>query len=271
MNRLKRDKQKMILNLLVEGCSIRSIERITGVHRDTIGRLMERVGNKCQEIMDEKMQNLHCNYLEADEIYGYVYKKQQRIKDGENPKEIGDQYVFIALDRDTKLIPVFKVGKRNRETTTSFLLELQKRVTNHFQLTTDQFHAYYHGILRIFGTYIDYAALRKVYDPEDENKRAGYSPRRLRKTIIGKIIGNPEIQKICTSYVERQNLTIRTQVKRFTRLTNAYSKKLSRMVSALSLHFWHYNFMRVHTTLKTTPAIAAGIASKSLTWEEILD
>lgn len=269
MNVLKNDIQEMIFNLLVEGNTIRGIERITGVHRDTIMRLTARVGEKCRRDMAEKFRELNCQNIEADEIWTFVGKKKKRLRPEEKKSELGDQYVYIALDRDTKLVPVFLVGKRDTFTTYLFVRQLRKRVTNHFQLTTDQFNAYKDIVRSVCGNTVHYAQLRKIHSG-DGSGREGYSPAALRKTKRETILGEPDQSKVCTSFVERQNLTIRTQCKRFTRLTDAFSKTLKGLQAALSVHFWHYNFIRVHGSLKATPAMAAGIASQSLTWKEVL-
>lgn len=269
MNKLKSDMQKMILNLLVEGNSIRGIERITGVHRDTIMRLMLRIGDNCQKFMKNKFQNLNCNYVECDEIWTYVQKKQARLKPKEKNGDMGDQYVFVALDRDTKIVPVFMVAKRTTASTCEFLTELRKRIVNTPQITTDQFSGYKTAVPYAFGKQVKYATLCKAY-VGNKDGREGYSPPRLRKIYIKEHIGKPDLSKVCTSYVERQNLTMRTQIKRFTRLTNAFSKKLENLKAALAIHFWHYNFMRNHRTLKMTPAMASGIEASPLSWSLIL-
>ena len=273
MNRLKPEKQEMVLTLLVEGNSIRSIERITGVHRDTIIRLMIRSGNKCQELLNESMQGLNCRYMECDEIWTYVAKKQARLTKEEkrNGSECGDQYVFVALDSETRLVPHFFVGKRTTFNAYWFMQQLKRRVNGNFQLTTDAFKGYLEAVSAAFGRNIHYAMLQKVYHGDGNGRREGYSPSQLKKVNIGVISGKPEKKKICTSYVERQNLTIRTQLRRFTRLTNAFSKKLDSLKAALALHFWHYNFMRYHKSLRMTPAMAAGIATTFGDWSEILN
>ncbi|PKK83195.1 MAG: IS1 family transposase [candidate division Zixibacteria bacterium HGW-Zixibacteria-1] len=269
MNCLKAEKQEMVLNLLVEGNSIRGIERITGVHRDTIIRLMKRVGENCQAFMDQNMRGLRCKYLECDEIWTYVGKKQKQLKVGD-PDELGDQYVFIALDRETKIVPVFEVGKRNTFTAYWFMQKLQRRVNGQFQLTTDMFRGYLEAVKSAFGYNIHYAVLQKIYHGDENGRREGYSPCKLRKTEKSVISGKPKPEKICTSFVERQNLTIRMQLRRFSRLTIAFSKSLDSLKAALNLHFWHYNFMRLHGSLKMTPAMKAGISKTVASWDWVL-
>jgi len=271
MNRLKREKQEMVLSLLVEGNSIRSIERITEAHRDTIMRLLVRIGNRCQKEMDRKMRGLTSDAIECDEIWTFLFKKQARLTPEEKGTDKGDQYVFVALDQKTKLVPVFIVGKRNAVTTMTFIQELRKRVVNHFQLSTDKFKPYPDIVDSVFGTEIDYATVKKIYHGDRNGKREGYSPSELRKVEISTIIGKPKREKICTSYVERHNLTIRMQLRRFTRLTNAFSKKLENLKAAMALYFYHYNFMRIHSTLRVTPAMEAGITNRIWTWEPVLN
>ncbi len=269
MNRLKPEKQELILNLLVEGNSIRGIERITGVHRDTIMRLINSVGENCRYYMELCFQDIECNYIECDEIWTYVGKKQRRVLPSDNG-EVGDQYVFIALDRETKLVPLFMVGKRNSYTAYWFMRKLSKRIKGGFQLTTDKFKGYITAVLSTFGTLINYAMLQKLYHGDGHGRREGYSPSRLKGVDKSIIIGNPNPDKICTSYIERQNLTLRTQLRRFTRLTNAFSKSLNNLKSALAVHFWHYNFMRYHQSIKKTPAMAAGLMTTSANWGEVI-
>jgi IS1 family transposase len=269
MNRLKRNKQEMILNLLVEGNSIRAIERITGVHRDTIMRLTLSVGESCRYYMDQIFQNLNCRYVECDEIWTYVGKKQKNVKHTDNG-ELGNQYVFVALDRETKLVPLFTVGKRDFHTAYWFMRKLRRRIDGEFQLTTDKFNAYYNAVTWTFGTRVHYAMLQKLYRGNGDNRREGYSPSQLRGIDKSVIYGNPEPDKICTSYIERQNLTMRTHIKRLTRLTIAFSKKLDNLKASLAIHFWHYNFMRTHSTLRMTPAMSAGIMPTFGTWDLVL-
>lgn len=270
MNTLNEEKKRAILSLLVEGNSIRSIERITGVHRDTILRLMKSVGAKCQQILDQDMKNLNCREIECDEIWTYVAKKQKKLTPEEEGGEKGDQYVFVALDPRTKLIPIFTVGKRSGYTAMIFMQELQRRIANRFQLTTDSFTGYFDAVDRVFGADIDYAQLQKIYTGNGDGRREGYSPSDIRGVEIIELLGKPKKQNICTSYVERQNLTIRMQMRRFTRLTNAFSKKLENLKFALALHFFYYNFMRIHQTLRITPAMASGITNRIWNWDELL-
>ncbi len=242
MNILKREKRLNVLNTLVEGNSVRSTERMTKVHRDTIIRLLVATGKHCDNLLDERMQNLHCQQIQADEIWAFVYKKQKRIKSNESDKTIGDQYIFVAMDAATKLIPSFLVGKRNPTNAIQFIEDLKSRLNSRIQITTDGLRDYFDAIELAFGTEVDYAQLIGV--PSE-------------KFVI---TGDPKKNNISTAYVERQNLTIRMRMRRLTRLTNAFSKKLKNLKAAVALHFAHYNFCRIHQTLRVTPAMEAGIS-----------
>jgi IS1 family transposase len=264
MNALKPEKQLAVITALVEGNSVRSVERMTGVHRDTILRLLVRVGELCQEILDERMRGFHSSYLQVDEIWTFVRKKERRLSEGERmTDQWGDQYVFVALDAETKLVPTFTVGKRDGETALRFLTALRERLNGNgrVQITTDGFRQYIPTMEEAFGADADYAQLVKLY--EAENPGPGrYSPPRVTEAVSTPISGHPDPQHICTSHVERQNLTMRMQMRRFTRLTNAFSKKLSNLKAALALHFAWYNFVRIHKTLRVTPAMAAGLTDR---------
>jgi IS1 family transposase len=264
MNALSMEQKVRILSAMIEGNSIRSTERMTGAHRDTIMRLVVRVGENCERLLDERMRKLSCRQIQADEIWTYVGKKERRVRFDDNPELVGDQYVCVAMDSETKLIPCFRVGKRNLTNTWYFISDLQQRLANRVQLTTDGFRAYKDAVDGAFGMDVDYAMLVKVYGTptQDDTK---YSPAEIVDIRIIPITGNPDMQFISTSHIERQNLTMRMQLRRFTRLTNAFSKKLVNLKAALALHFAHYNFCRIHQTLRVTPAMAAGV-TKEL-WE----
>lgn len=272
MNTTSIEKQIHVLNALIEGNSIRSTERMTEVHRDTIMRLLVRVGNKCQKIMDDQLQNFHCHRIQVDEIWTFVKKKEKRLTNKERLQgEFGDQYVFVALDADTKLVPNFTVGKRDAETTLEFMIDLYRRLQGNgrIQLTSDGFKPYIEAVEETFGGEIDFAQLIKVFGsvPEQEKR---YSPPKVTEVLSKIINGNPEKKHICTSYVERQNLTMRMAMRRFTRLTNGFSKKIENLKAALALHFAYYNFMRIHQTLRVTPAMEAGITDHIWEWGELL-
>jgi len=267
---LKREKQEAAIAALVEGVSIRSTERMTGIHRDTIMRLMCRVGQGCEKLMDSYMQKLKCQTLQVDEIWCYVGKKQRHLKDTDNPQEVGDQWVWVALDADSKLIPTYLVGKRTVEYAQAFINDLSSRLDNRIQLSSDGLKAYIDAVDESFGKDIDYGQVVKAYEAEPIG--AGrYSPPHVVSAERKVIIGNPKTSKISTSYVERQNLTMRMQMRRFTRLTNAFSKKLDNLKAAVALHFAHYNFARIHKTLRVTPAMEAGVTNRLWSIGDLLE
>lgn len=269
MNTLRLEKKLAIVSALVEGNSIRSIERMTKVHRDTIMRLLCFVGDKCQELLNKKMKNINAKKIQVDEIWTFVKKKQKRVNGGDG-REVGDQYVFVALEADTKLIPSYTVGKRDFETAFSFLRDLQQRLNSRIQLTSDGFRAYKDTVDMTFGTDVDFAQLVKIYYPS-EAKRERYSPGEIIEIVSKSVMGNPDPKQISTSYVERQNLTMRMQMRRFTRLTNGFSKKLKNLKATLALHFAYYNFVRVHSSLRVTPAMEAGITDHVWSLRELLE
>lgn len=269
MNKLKTEKQKLVLSQLTEGNSIRSIQRITGVDQNTVMRLLVRAGMKSQEILDKEIRNVPCRFLELDEIWTFVGIKQGHIPPEERDVERGDQYVFVALDADTKLVPCFLVGKRNADTTDLFLSLLRKRIhTKRLQISTDRYAPYQYLVKEQFWT-ADFGQILKVYGPEFKGEKR-YSPPQVQRMEKHILSGFPIEDRISTSFVERQNLTMRMQMRRFTRLTNAFSKKLENLVAAVALHFYQYNFMRVHSTLGMTPAMAAGLTNEVWGWDAVL-
>lgn len=270
MNTLPLEKKILVLNSLIEGNSIRSTVRLTGVNKKTVMRLLVEAGEQARDILDTQMVGIQSNFVQVDEIWTYVGKKQKQLKPEEKQSiELGDQYVFVAMDAETKLVPAFKVGKRTYETTQSFIKDLQYRITSHFQLSTDSFKPYFNVVDEVFGNDIDYGQIHKEYAEEAKGEKR-YSPANIIRITINPLIGSPIRNKISTSYIERQNLTMRMQMRRFTRLTNAFSKKLRNLESAVALHFYHYNFMRIHQSLRVTPAMQANITHRLWTWEDLL-
>jgi IS1 family transposase/transposase-like protein len=268
--RIDEAKAMQAIQCLLEGCSIRSTERLTGLHRDTIMSLLALAGERCARLMDERMRNLKCNFIQCDEIWTFCFKKQKRVRK-DDPEEFGDQWVFVAIDAETKLVPSFAIGKRTRETTDFLIGDLAQRITNRVQITTDGFRFYVHAIERQFGADVDFAQLVKLYgDYGQHDHAAKYSPSPIMECISKVIQGNPDEEHISTSYVERQNLTMRMAMRRFTRLTNAFSKKLDNLKAAIALHFAYYNFCRVHKTLRVTPAMEAGITDHVWNIAELL-
>ena len=269
MNKLNLKKQESIIAALTEGNSIRSTERMLGVHRDTIMRLMVQVGKGCERLMDQTMRNLPCKNIQVDEIWGYVGKKQRHLTRSDDPFQTGDMWTYVALDSDTKLIPAYRVGKRNAENTRAFISDLSSRLANRVQLSSDALALYVEATERAFGTNVDYGQIVKVFEAEPIGP-GRYGPPQVIASEREAISGNPNVAKICTSHVERQNLTMRMQIRRLTRLTNAFSKKVENMKSAISLHFAHYNFCRRHQSIRVTPAMEAGIVNEIWTIQDLL-
>jgi len=267
-NFLSLEKKALVLNSLVEGNSIRSTVRLTGVNKKTVMRLLVEAGEQAREILDRELVNIQSRFVEADEIWCYVGKKQKQVTQSDN-SEMGDQYVFVAMDAETKLITSYLVGKRNFNCTLSFIKDLRYRISTRFQLTTDSFIPYFNAVDSVFGTEIDYAQVHKEYAEERQAEKR-YSPAQIIRVTMKPLLGQPQRQHISTSYVERQNLTMRMQMRRFTRLTNAFSKKLHNLECAVALHFYHYNFMRVHQSLRVTPAMEARVTNRLWTWDDLL-
>ena len=274
MNTLSNDQKTTAIQALIEGNSIRSTERMTGIQRDTIMRLLVRTGDECQRFMSGRIKNVQAQKVQVDEIWTYVFKKQARISVDENAAGIGDQYVFVGIDSDTKLVISHLVGKRDAASCYYFMRDLKDRLATRVQLTTDGFKPYINAVDDTFGTEVDYAQLVKIYgQPKASaaNARNWYEPVRVIGAIPMDVMGRPKAMGISTSHVERQNLTMRMQMRRFTRLTNGFSKKLDNLKAHIALHFAHYNFVRVHQTLRTTPAMAANLTDHLWTLSELLE
>lgn len=269
---LSREKQVTVIRALVEGCSIRSVERMTEVHRDTIMRLMVRIGEGCERLQDRIMRDLTCEAIEVDEIWGYVAKKQRNVKVGRegDPLEVGDAWTFVAIDADTKLIPSFRTGKRTAAHAQAFIADLSKRLRNRIQLSSDGLSLYPESVEQAFGCAVDYAQIIKTYDEEPSTK-GRYSPARVTSVERFPIVGTPDELRISTSYVERSNLSTRMTNRRMTRLTNAFSKKLVNHKAMMALTFANYNLCRMHRTLRMTPAMAANVADHQWTVAELVD
>lgn len=270
-NNLSREKQIAVCSALVEGCSVRSTMRMTGVDRETIGTLLVRVGEGCADLLDEKMRNLDCDRLEIDELWAFVGKKQRNVKADEDTSRVGDTWTFCAIDADTKLVPSFLVGKRNAQCTRAFISDVASRLNSRVQISTDGLRSYIEAIGASFANVgVDYAQLHKTYEAEAMGP-GRYSPPKVTSTEKTPIFGEPDADLVSTSYVERQNLTVRMGVRRYTRLTNAFSKKIENHVAATALHFAHYNFVRRHQTLRVSPAMAAGVSSTLWSMGELLE
>lgn len=270
MNRLTLARRTQIINCLVEGNSIRSTERMTNTHRDTMMRLMVEAGTGCEALMDAEMRNLTCARIQMDEIWAYMAKKQRHVAANDDRSRVGDQWTFVALDPDTKLIPAYRVGKRDLGTATAFLCDLSERLTNRIQLSSDALAAYVSATEEAFGVDVDYGQAVKFYEADPVGP-GRYSPPKVVRSEKTALVGNPDQAHISTSLVERQNLTMRMSIRRFTRLTNAFSKKVENHRAAVALHFAHYNFVRMHSTIRCTPAMAAGVSRHLWSLEELVE
>ncbi len=266
-NVLDKQKQQAIIHLLVEGNSIRSIERLTGVHRDTIMRLAVKVGGKCKVFLNAWQRNLKLRHVQVDEIWTFVGCKQHNVNKAiVRTPEMGDQFLYVAFDQDTKLIATFAIGKRNAEVTQAFMYDLADRIVSDApQLSTDGFNAYPNAVKNAFGDEVAYGQIIKEFGEPVQPGR--YGPPVMvaseRRQITG--LTDIDLKSICTSHVERNNLNIRSFMRRFTRLALGFSKKLENLAAAVALHVAHYNFCRVHGTLRVTPAMEAGITDH--VWE----
>lgn len=263
-------KQVAVISALAEGNSIRSIERMTGIHRDTIMRLGVKIGDGCARLMDGKMRELDSRVVQMDEIWGFVGKKQKNASAADRRKGLGDVWTFVAIDAESKMVPCYRVGLRDGYNADCFVQDLANRLSRRPQLSSDGLSAYVDAVERGFGSEVDYAQVVKTYGASELSDQRRYSPATL--TSIKKIVvsGTPDETLISTSYIERQNLTMRMHMRRLTRLTNAFSKKLENFKAAVGLYFAYYNFVRVHKSLRMTPAMAGGVTDHVWTVEELL-
>lgn len=265
MNKLDRKTRAQILRLLCEGQSIRAVTRLTGGSKNTVAKLLVEAGHACAAYQDKALRNLPCKRVQMDEIWSFVYAKNDNVKDAKKPPATaGDVWTWTAICADTKLIVSWLLGARDTDAALSFVSDLRDRLANRVQLTSDGHRPYLTAVDAVFGDDVDYAMLVKIYgaDPQAETR---YSPAKCIGAERQPKIGKPEYKHISTSYAERSNLTMRMHMRRFTRLTNAFSKKVENHAAAIALHTFYYNFVRIHQTLKVTPAMAAGVTDKL--WE----
>ena len=274
MNTLPRHKKILILKCLVDGMSLRAVTCIADVSRNTVAQLLISAGKASAEAQDEMLRDLPCSRIEVDEIWSFVYAKERNVARAQGaPPQAGDVWTWTAIDADTKLVPAWWVGNRSGATALEFMDDLRDRLANRVQLTSDGHKAYLEAVEGAFGGSVDYARLIKLYGKGgDESRQATrYSPSECIGSRKEPVSGSPNEDLISTSYVERQNLTMRMSMRRFTRLTNAFSKKLENHVHAIALHFMYYNFCRLHSSLGTTPAMAAGVTDRLWEMGDIVD
>jgi len=272
MNKLNTEKRAQVIGCLVEGNSIRATVRMTGAAKNTVVKLLTAVGKACADYQDKVFHDLPCTKIQCDEIWSFCYSKEKNVPaDHKGEWGYGDVYTWTAIDADTKLIPSYFVGRRDAQSAHAFMTDLASRLKYRVQLTTDRHKPYLQAVEDAFGGDIDYAMLVKTYgNPQSTTDQRRYSPAECTGTEKLPICGKPDKKEVSTSYVERQNLTMRMSMRRFTRLTNGFSKKIENLEAAVGLHFMHYNFCRIHKTLRVTPAMEAGLTDHVWTLEELI-
>jgi len=269
MNKLSREKQARIVSCLVEGNSLRATTRICDVSINTVTKLLVELGSACADYQDLTLVNLKCKRIQCDEIWSFCYAKAKNVPaDKRGQFGYGDIWTWVAIDADTKLVPSFMVGNRDLRTARIFIDDLRDRLANRIQLTTDGLKVYLDAVEGAFGSDIDYGVLIKMYESTQEETR--YSPAVCVSAEAKVIQGKPDMRHVSTSYVERQNLTMRMQMRRFTRLTNGFSKKVENHAYHVALHYMHYNFCRIHKSLRVTPAMEAGVSDHVWTVEQLI-
>ena len=271
-NKLPKDKQIAVISALAEGSSMCAISRMTGIHGDTICRLAVRVGKGCAELLDAKMRDLTCRFLQFDEVWGFIGKKEKHRMPEDDPT-LGDVWTFCAIDAETKLVPSFRCGKRDHVTANAFVSDVASRLKNRPQISSDGLRAYVEAVENAFGMNVDFGMIIKNYgvDKGEHHQERRYSAPEVTSMQKMVIAGYPDPDLISTSHIERLNGTTRLHMRRLTRLTYAFSKKLENFEAAVALHFAYYNFVRSHKTIRMTPAMAAGIERNFWTVEDLIE
>ncbi len=271
MNKLSTEKRVQIVAALVEGNSVNATSRMIGVSNNTVLKLLADIGEACAAYQDKAFRNLKCKRIECDEIWSFVHAKERHLSaELQGVFGYGDVYTWVALDADSKLVPCWNVGRRDAASGMAFIKDLSERLALRVQLSTDGFKVYLTAIEEAFGADIDYGMIVKVYGHSENDDSKRYSPAECIGCEKEVISGNPDYDLISTSYIERQNLTMRMSIRRFTRLTNGFSKKIENHMHAVALHFMHYNFVRIHKSLRCTPAMEAGITKTLWSIEDIV-
>ncbi|MCC6466578.1 MAG: DDE-type integrase/transposase/recombinase [Planctomycetes bacterium] len=272
MNKLTKEKRVAILTALVEGNSMRSVSRMAGVSINTVTKLLVDAGRAALEFNERTMVNLKLRHIQCDEIWSFVGMKEKNVPEGRKGQGVGDVWTWTAIDADTKLVPCWLIGTRDAECASEFMGDLASRLAHRVQLTTDGHKAYLSAVEGAFGGAVDYSMLVKLYgDAPGNSNEARYSPGECCGTKKTPVCGMPDAKHVSTSFVERQNLTMRMSMRRFTRLTNGFSKKAENLSHAVALHFFNYNFCRTHKTLGKTPAMAAGLTPTPATLGDLVD
>lgn len=271
MNVLSQAKKITVLKAICEGVSLRAVTRLTGVHRTTAMKLVLEIGGRCENELKSRIVGVSAVALEADELWSFIYKKERRLtdEDRKNHPERGDIYTFLAIDPDSKLIVSFDLGRRNEETTWSFIEDLRSRVIGNPEISTDAWQPYIPAIQRHFGPNANYGQIIKQYGAEQAD-RDRYAPSHVTGVKRRQISGKSQTRRVCTSYVERVNGTLRTHLRRYTRLSQGFSRKVENHRATLALFCWYYNFHKFHQTIKTVPGVAAGLIDRPLDFESLV-
>jgi IS1 family transposase len=271
MNRLTNQSRAQVVNCLIEGCSIRSTVRMTGIAKKTVMRVLVEVGEVCAMYQDQVFRNLRCKRLQFDEMWSWIYCKDKNRTEEIARKcpDAGDIWLWVAIDADTKLVPSWRLGQRDLETAKDFVSDLAQRVKGRVQITTDQLRTYLNVVEDAFGGEADFAQLHKIYrasgDPDTR-----YSPAKCIGCEMKEVSGRPDPKHVSTSFVERQNWTVRTTMRRYTRLSNGFSRKLENHAAATALNYFAYNFIKIHRTLRVSPAMAAGVETRLWSVEDLV-
>ena len=264
-NNLSVEKKTVAVSMLCEGNSIRSIERMTGIHRDTVMRLGVRMGEGCAKIMDERFRALDCRVIQLDETWGFVGMKQKTANMQGASDQVGSVWTWVAIDAESKLVPSFHIGDRTQADADIFVEDLASRLTSRVQISSDALRAYQGAIERAFGSEVDYGSVVKIYSSAQLEEQRRYSPPEVVSVEKNAVLGQPDAGLISTSYVEKQNHTLRMHCRRMSRLTNAFSKKMENFKAAVALHYGYYNFVKMHKSIRCTPAMAAGVVNSPWT------
>jgi IS1 family transposase len=271
MNRLPLETRAKIVGMMVEGNSLRAISRMCDVSINTVTKLLVDLGQAAMDFHHQTVRGLHVQRLQCDEIWAFIGAKQKNVRHDKSPEGWGDVWTWVGIDADTKLVVSYLIGGRDASWATEFMEDCASRIDGRVQVTTDGHHAYLQAVEGAWGMDVDYAQLQKIYGAPSDAEQRRYSPAKCIGSDMKVVSGKPDPDHVSTSFVERQNLTMRMGIRRFTRLTNGFSKKLDNHAYAVAIHFLHYNFARIHKTLRITPAMAAGISGHVWTLEEIAE
>jgi IS1 family transposase len=271
MNRLESTTREQVINCLIEGCSIRATVRMTGVAKKTVMRVLVEVGEVCADYQDKVFRNLNCRRLQLDEMWGWIYCKDKNRTEEIAKKcpEAGDVWLWVAIDADSKLVPSWTLGQRDTRTAVDFVYDLSQRLRNRVQITSDGHRPYVEAVETAFGREVDYSILQKIYGSPQENETR-YSPARCIGIDVRHVCGTPDPKHVSTSYIERQNWTVRGRMRRYTRLSNGFSRKMRNHAAATALNYFAYNFIQIHSTIRMSPAMVAGVTDRLWSVEDLV-